>query len=575
MNDMKKTFYSIGLAVWGLSSMASSQTLTLEQAIHAVWDNSIQLKVQKSLAGIYSDDTWRRWIPQEPTLSWTDNYSDTYWTWGLSLTYPFPVKSAFMSQLDSAMAESQRWEYTAQKYDLAVSITQAYMAGATAQAMMYFEKQNVQDLETITDAIRNQYVHGQSNQVNKISAELQLTAAQRDLKTAEDQLENAVELYSRLMGIPKDQVTGFVLPEDLPSSIIDELGHKTSAQLRDRYNEDVGEATRATGFWNQFPDPTFSVSKDYYPAPNYPDSPTGLPNDYNFAISFTIPILFPFREMAEAQRSENQGTDAREMSRFNVVQDNLAQEAGAQDYLRSKSRFNQLHSRDLLLAQTMMEAALEAYKRGQFEFTALMLAHQTYAAVKTEDIQIRAEIVNARLTGLVGDEEAPVGGKTDWSSNLPNTDTYMPVTLVPMGTQKIPPEGKTHYSNNPNPENYQGDLDTTGQEKSETPRLPETGVPLLEPALPAPSNTKSNPDMGTGSTPINAPDTASGASGSTRMGGEAAPLGASAPMTMEMEATPVPTASEGSKDSNSTSQANPAPSPTAGTDNGDGSTEQK
>ncbi|HTC20106.1 MAG TPA: TolC family protein, partial [bacterium] len=272
---MEKIFYGFILAIWGLANGAGAQTLTLEQAIRTVWENAPQIRAQKSLAGIYSDDTWRRWFPEEPTLSWEDDYSDTFYTWGISLTYPFPFKSLVLSQLDSAMAEQQRWEFTAQKYDLAVSITQAYMNGATAQAMIEFQKQNVQDLETIAEAIRLQYIHGQSNQINKISAELQLTAAQRDLKTAEDQLDTAVELYARLMGIPPSQVTGFDLPDDLPSSIVKELGNKTSAQLRDKANEDVGEANRATGFWSQFPDPTFSLSKDYYLQPALNDSPTG------------------------------------------------------------------------------------------------------------------------------------------------------------------------------------------------------------------------------------------------------------------------------------------------------------
>ena len=477
---MKKIIYTFSLAMWVLVQGAQAQTLTLEQSIRSVWENSPQLKAQKALAGIYSDDTWRRWLPLEPTMSWTDNYSDTFWTWGLSLTYPIPFKSLAFTQLDSAMAESQRWEFTAQKFDLAVSITAAYMNGASAQAMIYFQKQNVQDLETITDAIRNQYVHGQSNQVNKISAELQLTAAQRDLKTAEDQLDTAVELYARLMGISPSQVTGFILPEDLPSSIVKELGNKTSAQLRDKYNVDVAEANRATGFWNQVPDPTFTVSKDYYnPNTSFLDSPTGNPNDYNFTISFTLPILFPFREMAEAQRSENQATDSREMSKFSLVNDNNAQESAAMDYRRSKNRFNQLHSRDLILAETMMEAALEAYKRGQFEFTALMLAHQTYAAAKEEDIQIRAEIVNMRLAGLVGDDEPQVGGRTDYSSNLPNTDTYLSVNgeekeLTPASMGKATSSEKIHYSNNSNPEKYNAMTTNEG----ETTTADETTSPV-------------------------------------------------------------------------------------------------
>jgi outer membrane protein TolC len=406
---MKKLIFGLSLILWGLTALASAQTVTLEQAIRTTWQNSPQLNAQKALAGIYSDDTWRRFVPLEPTLAWEDNYSDTYWSWALSLTYPLPFKSLAFTQLDSANAEQQRWEFTAQKYDLAVAIAQAYMTGATAQAMIVFQRQNVQDLETITEAIRLQYMHGQSNQTQKISADLQLTAAQRDLKTAQDQLATAVELYARLMNISPTQVTGFELPEDVPASIIKELGTRTSGQLRDKANVDVGEANRATGFWGQIPDPTFTLMKDFYDPNNavqpYNDSPTGQPNDYNFTISFALPILFPFREGAEAQRSENQGIVSREQAKLQLIQDNSAQQAGVLDYKRSKARYKQLHDRDLLLAETMEQAAVAAYQRGQLHFSDLMLARQTYAGLKTEDIQIRQEIVSAHLAGLVNDEE--------------------------------------------------------------------------------------------------------------------------------------------------------------------------
>ncbi|HXL74047.1 MAG TPA: hypothetical protein VN963_10540, partial [bacterium] len=85
---MKKLFFGLSLIFVSLAGGVNAQTVTLEQAIRDTWANSSQLNAQKALAGIYSDDTWRRFIPMEPTISWEDNYSDTYWSWALSLTYP-------------------------------------------------------------------------------------------------------------------------------------------------------------------------------------------------------------------------------------------------------------------------------------------------------------------------------------------------------------------------------------------------------------------------------------------------------------------------------------------------------
>lgn len=416
-----------------------AQTLTLEQAIRSNWENSSQLKAQKALAGIYSDDTWRRFIPEEPQLSYTASDNNAEQSWGLSIAYPIPFKSLAYTQLDSAIAQQQRWELTAQKYDLAVTIAQVYMNCATDQAMIVFQTQNVQDLETITDAIRLQYIHGHSNQTQKISAELQLTQAQRDLRTSRDQMKTAEELFVKLMKISPGQVTSFELPEDVPPTIIKELGNRTSGQLRDKASVEVGEANRATGFWSQVPDLNLSVGQNQWI--NLPASPSGLQYDYTFGVAITIPIMFPFHEVAEASRAENQGIVSREMARLQLLQDDSAQEAGALDYRRSKARFEQLHSRDLILAETMKESAVEAYKRGTLQFSDLMLARQTYASLKTEDIQIRAEIVNSHLAGLMEIENSEENPKADSSNQTVAEDSKSPNlggSNAPPGEIKMP-----------------------------------------------------------------------------------------------------------------------------------------
>jgi hypothetical protein len=67
----------------------------------------------------------------------------------------------------------------------------------------------------------------------------------------------------------------------------------------------------------------------------------------------------------------------------------------------------------------MRQAAVEAYKRGQLHFADLMLARQTYASLKTEDIQIRQEIVNAHLAGLRDQGNPDEGPMTGASSPAP------------------------------------------------------------------------------------------------------------------------------------------------------------
>ena len=317
-----------------------------------------------------------------------------------------------------------------------------------------------------------------------------MTQAQRDLKTAQDQLKTAVELYARLMGVPSGHVSGFELPEDIPSSVIKELGDRTSGQLRDKANVEVGEATRTTGFWSQLPDLNFSIAENDYIDPS--SGAQTSPSDYTYGVALTIPVLFPFHEVAEASRAENQGIVSREQARLQLLQDNSTQQAGALDYSRSKDRFKQLHSRDLVLAETMKESAVEAYKRGRLQFSDLMLARQTYASLKTEDIQIRAEIVNAHLAGLQDIEVSEERSKAD-SPILPgleNTQTKSSSEAdkneAPTSMDKAPTVPTRHHRLGANKSSEDNGAQTQSEQVSSTPSVgPEESSKLPEAAEPS------------------------------------------------------------------------------------------
>jgi outer membrane protein TolC len=431
-------------------SAAGAQTVTLEDSIRSAWENSPLLSAQKTQVQLANDDTWRRYLPQEPVLQYNNYYSNTYYSYGLAITYPLPFKSMALGRVDHAVAQQQRWELTAKKEDLAQMVAQAYMNCATAQAMIVFQSKNVQDLETITEAIRLQYIHGQANQTEKITAELTLTQAERDLRTAQDQLKTAVQLYDKLLNITTDKVPDFDLPEDVPPSVIKELGaydNRNNSQLRDQASVNVAEANRSASWWNEVPDVTFTITPDWYT--DVLASPTGYTTDWNFGISLTLPIFFPFEEAADAQRNESSNVIAKEQARLQLLQDNSAHDDAIRDYSRSKARFKQLQTRDLLLAKTMLDSALEAYKRGNLQFAVLMLARQTYASLKTEDIQIRSEIVNAHLLCLGDaptqeelDKQMAVTGSSGPASqegSIPTSSAPSTVMTAPMTTEKATP----------------------------------------------------------------------------------------------------------------------------------------
>jgi len=196
-----------------------------------------------------------------------------------------------------------------------------------------------------------------------------------------------------------------------------------------------------------------------------------------------VPILFPFREAAEARRGRNQATVDKETAKLQLVQDNSNQEAGALDYRRSKVRFLQLKDRDLLLAETMRESAVEAYKRGRLAFADLMLARQTYASLKTEDIQIRAEVVNSHLAGL-RDLVETAGDPTP-------SPAAARVQTTP-GVASTPTVGETQE---PTVKATPADLNTTDPDAKGTPVEADPGEPASRSFVPAPSPTAGPEDV--------------------------------------------------------------------------------
>ena len=385
---------------------ATESPVTLEGVLRNVWEHSPQLEGQEVQASLASGDRWRRFVFNEPQFLYSNSDDNTARTYGLSLTTSFPGKGFAFARLDAAKSRGQHAELLAKKYDLTKTVTQAYLDCAVAQETFDLQKQTSADLETVFQTLKALYETGHSTQAEKIGSELLARQAKLDLTTAGDKQEvlckkldliipTAVSSQKYLFEFSGKKAR---LPDDLDPGIISELGPMTADQNRAVSAVDLSVATAFTSGWSQLPDLTFNFNRNHYTY--LPGSPSGKEWTTTYGVSVTLPILFPFHETVEAKRTRSQALidqNSAEIQKVSALSDRAD---GAKEYQRSMERLQELRSKDLALAEALVESTYSAYRAGKLGYAELVLSRKTLTEIRTQDIQLRSSIVNSHLKCL-------------------------------------------------------------------------------------------------------------------------------------------------------------------------------
>ncbi|MGE5084881.1 MAG: TolC family protein [Bacillota bacterium] len=374
--------------------------VSLEEVIESVWSSSPQIKNQQIQYDLSERDRIRRFIFNEPQFQYSNADDNTSQSFGVQLPLGFPGKAFVLKSLDDAKAHSQKAELNAKKYDLAKMIGQSYIDCASAQEALALQKVTVEDLETVYKSMRASYESGHGTQAERIGAELQYRQAQLDWRTAEDKVRSTCKKMARLMGEGEDflQNKKFRVPDDIDKKIIDALGTQTSDQERAAASMEVTSATIATSHWSQLPDFNLSVTRNHYLY--LPGSPSGKEWTTTYGVGVTIPLLFPFYEMAEAKRTQSQALIDNNNAQMQKIAADSDRQDAANEYHRNKKRLQELRHTDLSLAEALVESTNAAYRSGKLGYAELVLARKTLADLKNQDIQLRASIVMAHMRCL-------------------------------------------------------------------------------------------------------------------------------------------------------------------------------
>ena len=385
---------------------AAAPKLSLQTVVREALDNSPQLRAQRTQTNLAYSDRWRRFLINEPTLSYTAADNTSQIQYGLSVPIAFPGKSFALTTLDGAKYRVERAEQSARRYEVVSKVTAAYLECASANATMAMQTQTVDDLEEVFTTLRALYESGHSTQAEKIGAELQSRQARSDLDIARFREINSCRKFADLWKIESGRDVGEVamdqldleLPDDIDAELLKELGPRTADEARAEAAAGLAQASASTATWSQAPDLTVTAVRNHYRYP--PASPNGKIWTTGITVSLTLPLLYPFAEGAEVRRiksraalDENAAFVARVNARSDVTE-------AKREYQHARARLKDLRAKDLTLGEALAESTSSAYRQGRLGFAELILSRKTLADLRAQDIALRGTIIDAHLRCL-------------------------------------------------------------------------------------------------------------------------------------------------------------------------------
>lgn len=387
------------------SGYAQTQnTLNLNQAINQIWGEAPQLKAIDEQRKIAEKDLWRRFLPNEPSLSYEQDDSDRSRSTGVSLTMGFPGKAFALSKLDHVQLQNLRRDAEVEKITLAHLVTQAYLACASAQKGLLIRQNSLKEVEK---HLANLSSRRGAPRIEKLSFELEVRQSRHDLATAQDQLSINCQKLATLLD-EKAPLGDLEMPEDLPTEVIKALGSQTVEEKRLTSSLDLAEVSSQTALWSQMPDFTLSYSEKQF-VDNAEDG--SRPKYGVLGVSVSLPIFFPFHESIEAQRIRAANLLEKSRAAIEKLHIKTQKEQAAHDYLRLRNQLQEIRKKDLPLAKAIIESSESAYRSGQIGYAEMVLSRKSMIDLKLREIDLQAAIVEARFSCLESCELKSAGSK--------------------------------------------------------------------------------------------------------------------------------------------------------------------
>lgn len=374
---------------------------SLDDLIKSTWAKNPLLHQQQELLKSAELDRFARFLPNNPTISYSDADNQSWKTYGVSLLLGMPGKAFALHQLDKARVSAEEREVNAKKIELASFIIQLYTNCASTKELLNILDEAVTELDTLKQAITSRYEMGQSTQAERIGIELQYRQANIEFNSLTDQSKVACEKFTNYLNENElDQnLVSIKLEEDLSPELIQQMGDVSLDVIRSTNEEKLAEAEADTAFWKSAPDFTISYYRNYYNVlAASPIIPTKWTNTY--MVSINLPLLFPFYERNEIRKEKAMNMIASQRAKMRKIESEKSVFDAINNFKRNRDILSKLINHDLPMAETMVDSTFAAYKQGKLGFSELILAKRTWLDLKKEEVNLKVSILNSRLICL-------------------------------------------------------------------------------------------------------------------------------------------------------------------------------
>jgi outer membrane protein TolC len=199
-----------------------------------------------------------------------------------------------------------------------------------------------------------------------------------------------------LIGDPKS--TPDPIPQDLSKQTIDLLGKKSADLSRGEAALRLANVTDDLRWWSQAPDLTWSWQRNHYVTLGA--SPILKEWTTTYGVSLTVPLFFFFDEAVESRRARAQTAFDRHNAEVAILNAHSDEEDAAREFQRDKKRIDELKTKDIALAEALVETTFASYKTGKLGFAELLLSRKTLSDLKTQEVQLKIAAIQARLKCL-------------------------------------------------------------------------------------------------------------------------------------------------------------------------------
>lgn len=416
-------FVILSLVTFGLMGFSiPSYSSEFESLLQNYLDSNASSFASQKQLEVAKSDLYKHWFPQEPSFTWSqldDHASESY---SLSIPLSFPTKVWAMSSIDQAKYFQVDSEQKAKNFELIQNFINSYQDCSLSQSSLKISLESLEDMKVLSESLKQLYESGHSTQAERIGAELQFRSLESDQAAAQEKARSSCQklkslVYDRRFKSPlevektsqaKEQnqenlnneidFSKLTLLEDLPTQILDVMGSKTPDELRAEASLKLSEKIKSRLAWTYWPDLNIGISQNHYLSPVL--SPSSSEWTKTFTVGITLPIFFFANERVEYKRAMAQTYSDQYQSRLQQLNSEVDRQSSVKEFRRLRLRLNEIQQRDLALAQSLVDSTMSAYRLGKLGFSELMNSRKTLFDLKTQELQLKTQLVQARLKCL-------------------------------------------------------------------------------------------------------------------------------------------------------------------------------